>query len=76
MRKIFVAGNWKMHKTIAEAKALVQAMLPEIEKIDLVDTAVCPPYLAIPAVVELCRTSPLSVWCAKCFLGRKRCLYR
>ncbi len=71
MRKIFVAGNWKMNKTIAEAKALVQAMLPVLEKIDHVDTAVCPPYLAIPAVVELCRTSPLSVGAQNVFWEEK-----
>ena len=54
MRKIFVAGNWKMNKTIAEAKELVKALLPEIEKYENADAAVCPPYLAVPAVAELC----------------------
>jgi triosephosphate isomerase len=61
MRKYFVAGNWKMNKTIAEAKALVTAMLPELEKIEGVDKAVCPSYLAIPAVAELCKGSRVMV---------------
>lgn len=61
MRKIFVAGNWKMNKTIAEAKALVKAMLPELEEIEDVDKAVCPSYLAVPAVAELCRGTSLKV---------------
>jgi triosephosphate isomerase len=61
MRTIFVAGNWKMNKTIAEAKALVNAMLPELEKIENVDKAVCPSYLAIPAVKELCEGTSLKV---------------
>jgi len=61
MRKIFVAGNWKMNKTIAEAKALVSAMLPELEKIENVDVAVSPPYLAVPAVAELCKGTSLKV---------------
>jgi len=61
MRKIFVAGNWKMNKTIAEAKELVNAMLPELEKIDNVDKAVCPSYLAVPAVAELCKGTSLKV---------------
>jgi len=61
MRRIFVAGNWKMNKTIAEAKALVKAMLPELEKIENVDKAVCPSYLAVPAVAELCQGTRLKV---------------
>ncbi len=61
MRKIFVAGNWKMNKTIAEAKALVEAMLPELEKIETVDKAVCPSYLAVPAVAALCEGTSLKV---------------
>ena len=61
MRKIFVAGNWKMKKTIAEAKDLVKALLPEISQYENVDTAVAPPYLAIPDVAELCQGTPLKV---------------
>ncbi|MBG0785529.1 MAG: triose-phosphate isomerase [Anaerolineaceae bacterium] len=61
MRKLFVAGNWKMNLTIAEAKALVSEMLPELEQIDNVDQAVCPSYLAVPAVAELCKGTVLKV---------------
>ena len=61
MRKLFVAGNWKMNLTIAEAKALVSEMLPELEQINNVDQAVCPSYLAIPAVAELCKGTGLKV---------------
>ena len=61
MRKIFVAGNWKMNKTIAAAKELVQEMLPELEDFENVDKAVCPTYLAVPAVAELCKGTSLKV---------------
>ncbi|HCU57754.1 MAG TPA: triose-phosphate isomerase [Anaerolineaceae bacterium] len=61
MRKLFVAGNWKMNLTIAEAKALVSEMLPELEQIDNVDQAVCPSYLAIPAVADFCKGTGLKV---------------
>ncbi|MCB2210159.1 triose-phosphate isomerase [bacterium] len=61
MRKIFVAGNWKMNLTIAEAKTLVSEMLPEMEKIQNVDMAVAPSYLAVPAVAELCKGKKLQV---------------
>ena len=61
MRKLFVAGNWKMNLTIAEAKALVSEMLPELEQIQNVEKAVCPSYLAVPAVAELCKGTSLKV---------------
>ncbi len=61
MRKIFVAGNWKMNKTIMEAKNLVNNLLPDVKKHENVDTAVCPPYLAIPVVAELCKGTTLKV---------------
>lgn len=61
MRRLYVAGNWKMNLTIAEAKALVSEMLPELEQITNVDQAVFPAYLAIPAVAELCKGTGLKV---------------
>lgn len=34
MRKILIAGNWKMYKTQAECKQFLQAFLPELEEVD------------------------------------------
>ncbi|MDY6845966.1 MAG: triose-phosphate isomerase, partial [Chloroflexota bacterium] len=59
--KIFVAGNWKMNKTIAEAVDLVSQMLPELERFEDVDVAVAPSYLAVPAVAALCKGKTLKV---------------
>jgi triosephosphate isomerase (TIM) len=61
MRRFFVAGNWKMNKTIAEAKALIGAMSPELAAVDNVDKAVAPSYLALPAVAELCKGTGIKV---------------
>ena len=61
MRKPFVAGNWKMNKTAAEAASLVGAMLPELDKIDAVETVLCPPATAIPAVSGLVKSSKVGV---------------
>jgi triosephosphate isomerase (TIM) len=61
MRKIFVAGNWKMNKTIAESLDLVTNLLPEVERFNNVDAAVCPPFLSVPAVAELCEGALLKV---------------
>jgi triosephosphate isomerase len=52
MRKPFIAGNWKMHKTIDEAVDLVKALRAELDGIDGCDVAVCPPFPALAAVRE------------------------
>jgi len=52
MRKPFVAGNWKMHKTIKEAVALVQELRVALEGIEGCDVAICPPFPALAAVRE------------------------
>lgn len=50
MRTPFIAGNWKMNKTADEAAAFVAQIGPELNAINGVDIAVCPPAIAIPAV--------------------------
>jgi triosephosphate isomerase len=52
MRTPFIAGNWKMHKTIAEAVALVQELCAVLEGVAGCDVAVCPPFPALAAVRE------------------------
>ena len=53
MRKPFVAGNWKMNKTIAEARELVTKMSAEMRGINDVEKVFCPPFTALMAVSEL-----------------------
>ena len=52
MRTPFVAGNWKMNKTADAAVAFVTEIAPELNAIDGIDIAVCPPFIAIPAVAQ------------------------
>jgi triosephosphate isomerase len=61
-RKPFIAGNWKMHNTIAEAEALIQGLLPRIGAIDDVEIVVAPVYLSLQAVVESARGSAVQVY--------------
>lgn len=53
MRKPFVAGNWKMHKTVAEARQLVSELVPSLQAIDSIDRVLCPPYTTLMAVKAL-----------------------
>ncbi|MEW6086424.1 MAG: triose-phosphate isomerase [Chloroflexota bacterium] len=51
-RKPFVAGNWKMNKTAAEARELVAAMLAPLHEFNGVEKVLCPPFTSIPAVAS------------------------
>ena len=50
MRKPLIAGNWKMNKTIEQARHLVTEMVPELQAINGVDKVLCPPYTSLMAV--------------------------
>ena len=61
-RRPLIAGNWKMHKTIAEAEAFIAALLPRVATADAVDVAICPPFLALGAMVDSTRGSRVEVY--------------
>lgn len=47
MRMPFVAGNWKMNKTITETRELVSAMRPVLSEIAGVEKVICPPFISL-----------------------------
>src|SRR6195256_975869 len=49
-RKLIIAGNWKMNKTVAEALDLVRGLKLELANIKEVDIVVCPPFTALSEV--------------------------
>ena len=61
-RTALIAGNWKMHKTVAEAEAFVAAFLPRVATADGVDVAVCAPFTALGALVDSTRGSRVQVF--------------
>jgi triosephosphate isomerase len=48
----YVAGNWKMHKTVAETRAYVEELLPLLPGGDGVDVGLCAPFTALRTAVE------------------------
>jgi triosephosphate isomerase len=50
MRKPFVAANWKMNKTVAEARQLVADMAPGLQAVQGVELVLCPPFTSLMAV--------------------------
>jgi triosephosphate isomerase len=61
-RTPLIAGNWKMHKTIAEAEQFIAALLPQVAAVDGVEIVVCPPFLALQALVDSARGSQVGIY--------------
>jgi triosephosphate isomerase len=53
MRTPIVAGNWKMNKTVEEARLLVFEMNRKLREITGVEKVLCPPFPALLAVSAL-----------------------
>jgi triosephosphate isomerase len=60
-RTPFLAGNWKMHKAIAEAEAYIHGLLPRVASATA-DVAICPPFTALGAMVDSARGSRVEVF--------------
>jgi triosephosphate isomerase len=62
-RTKFICGNWKMHKTAAEARDLVRALAPLLGDAAAagVQVAVAPPFTALAAVAEAIRGTPIEL---------------
>jgi triosephosphate isomerase len=61
MRIPFIAGNWKMYKTVAEAVVFVKELRTAIKDVDRVDIVLAPPFLAVHAVAEAARNTTIGV---------------
>ncbi|WP_165170294.1 triose-phosphate isomerase [Adlercreutzia sp. ZJ242] len=62
-RKNLIAGNWKMNNTIGEAVVLAQEISYDFYRdwLELVDVAVCPPYVDLKPVVNVFEFDHLKV---------------
>jgi triosephosphate isomerase len=49
-RKLIIAGNWKMNKTVAESLDLVRGLKIELANVKEVDIVICPPFTALSDV--------------------------
>jgi len=61
MRTPFIAGNWKMHKTVAEGVELAAALKTSLADVSSMELAVCPPATAVAAVADVLRGSNIGV---------------
>ena len=61
MRHPFIAGNWKMHKTVHEAVVFVKELRSLVKDVDDVEIVVAPPFTAVHAAAEAARNSNVGV---------------
>ncbi|HXW60960.1 MAG TPA: triose-phosphate isomerase [Candidatus Acidoferrales bacterium] len=61
MRRPVIAGNWKMYKTVPEARAFFQVFRPLVSSCQHCDIVVAPPFTALVAAVECARDSSIAI---------------
>ena len=61
MRTPFIAGNWKMYKTVHEAVVFAKELRSVVKDIDDVEIVVGPPFTALHAVAEALRNTNVGV---------------
>ena len=60
MRKILIAGNWKMNKTVSETVTLVEEITKKVTEPNC-DVVICVPYTSISDAVKLTKGTPVKV---------------
>jgi len=61
MRKLIIAGNWKLNHTEKEAVELVTALRSNLVDIDTVDVVVCPTFIVLPIVHDVLQDSNIAL---------------
>lgn len=66
-RRKFVCGNWKMHKTSAEAAELIRELRNRLSTNGTnVQVAVAPPFTALAAAKQALQGSPIQLYAQNC----------
>src|SRR5947199_5675399 len=68
-RRKFVCGNWKMHKTVAEAVELVRELRQRLNT--SVQVAVAPPFTALAPVKAALQGSPIQLFGQNCHFEKQ-----
>ncbi len=61
MRRLFIAGNWKMNHGVKETEDFFTQLFTLVSDYNKVDIAIAPPFTSIPKAVEVCKTKPILI---------------
>lgn len=63
-----IAGNWKMHKTVAETRRFLIELKNKLVGIDTgAAVVVCPPFVSLETAVEATRETPIAIGAQNAF---------
>jgi triosephosphate isomerase len=71
VRRLLIAGNWKMHKTVPEALELVRELKERLKEVNDRDILVCPPFTALYPVGKELEGSSIKLGAQNMFYERK-----
>ncbi len=71
MRRLLIAGNWKMNQTVPEALQLVRELKEKIEGVEDRDILVCPPFTALYPVGKELEGSSIALGAQNMFYEEK-----
>jgi triosephosphate isomerase len=72
MRKPIIGANWKMNRgTPAEAKEMLDKLIPLIKDIDAVDTVICAPFTALISIIEILKGTNIKVGAQNMYFEEK-----
>ncbi|MDM5315227.1 triose-phosphate isomerase [Fictibacillus sp. b24] len=61
MRKPIIAGNWKMNKTLSEARSFVEEVKGLVPSAEAVDSVICAPALFLDCLADEAEGTPLAI---------------
>ncbi len=67
MRTPLIAGNWKLHKTLAEAVDLVGALKTAVKDVENVEILIAPPFTAISMLATKLAGSNIKLGAQNCY---------
>ncbi|MCM2266030.1 MAG: triose-phosphate isomerase [Desulfuromonadales bacterium] len=67
MRMPMIAGNWKLHKTRAEARDLIEGLKSQLEGLTGVEVVVAPPFTALETAAASLAGSAIQLAAQNCY---------
>jgi len=67
MRRVIIAGNWKMYKTIDESIELVNLLKRALVDINEIEIVVCPPFTSLSDVREAIMDTNIKLGAQDCY---------
>ena len=72
MRRVIIAGNWKMNKNVTESIGLANSIKKSLYDVEEVEIVVCPPFTSLSDVNEIVLESNIKLGAQDVYWGRSQ----